>query len=110
MSPNPWPQALTPPLTHPRTARYHFSGFVCLAGCLSRGHPATWPLHFRDMTLCAELRGGTEGSMEASGGRRTSGQGLSRGGATSFVGPRPQRALPTILSPASGVTSPRDGP
>lgn len=63
-----------------------------LAGYLSPGHPATWPLHFRDTTLCAELRGGTEGSMEAGGGGRTSGlpcYSLSRGGARSFVRPRP---------------------
>lgn len=84
-----------------------------LARYLSPGHPPTWPLHFRDTTLRAEPRGGTEGSLEADGGGRTSGlrcRSLSPGGAGSLVRPSSHdRTLPTSLSPASCVTSPEHG-
>lgn len=90
------PPALTPPLTHPRPARTTTPRGSLLAGYLSRGHPPTWPLHFRDTTLRVDLRGGTERRMEARGGGRTSGLpcgGLSGGGARAPLGHAPTRGL-----------------
>lgn len=99
-SASPGPPAPAPPLTHPRTARATTPRGSPLARYLSRGHPPTWPLHFRDTTLRTELRGGTEGNVGADGGGRTSVLqvlGLSRGGARSLVEPRPlRRARPRL--------------
>ena len=94
------PRAPAPPRTHPRTARATTPRDSPLARYLSRGHPPTWPLHCRDPPWRTELRGGTDGSVGAGGGGRTSvlrGRGLSRGGARSLVGPRPLRRVRSRL-------------